>query len=53
VKVSTVYECVLGNSRDVAQTIGDGIRPTQPDVETRCVAVGDATLVRSSARTSQ
>jgi Flavodoxin len=41
-KVTIVYESMFGNTHEVAQAIGDGIRNAQPDADVQCVAVPDA-----------
>lgn len=41
-KVTIVYESVFGNTHEVAQAIGDGVRETDPDADVQCVPVTDA-----------
>jgi hypothetical protein len=48
VKVTIVYESMFGNTHDVAQAIGDGLREAQPDADVQCVAVGEASAEVSS-----
>jgi hypothetical protein len=42
-KITIVYESMFGNTREVAQAIGDGIRAAQTDADVQCVDVADAT----------
>ena len=42
VKVTIVYESMFGNTHEVAQAIGDGVREAHPDVDVQCVPVGEA-----------
>jgi hypothetical protein len=41
-KVTIVYESMFGNTHEVAQAIGDGVRDAHPDADVDCVPVGDA-----------
>jgi Flavodoxin len=41
-KVTIVYESMFGNTHEVAQAIGDGIRDVNSDADVQCVAVTDA-----------
>ncbi len=49
-KVTIVYESMFGNTHEVAQAIGDGIRNAQPDADVQCVGVVDASpeLIKST-----
>jgi Flavodoxin len=49
-KITIVYESMFGNTQEVAEAIGDGVRRAQPDAEVECVAVADASpeLIKSS-----
>jgi hypothetical protein len=49
-KVTIVYESMFGNTHEVAQAIGDGIRNAQPDADVQCVGVADASpeLIKST-----
>jgi hypothetical protein len=48
-KVTIVYESMFGNTHDLAQAIGDGLREAQPDADIQCVPVGEASAEVSSA----
>lgn len=37
-----VYESLFGNTREIADAIGEGVKETHPDAEVECVAVVDA-----------
>ena len=41
-KVTIVYESMFGNTHEVAEAIGDGVRDAHPDADVECVPVGDA-----------
>ena len=41
-KISIVYESMLGNTHHVAQAIADGVRETHPDADVQCLLVGVA-----------
>ena len=41
-KVTIVYESMFGNTHEVAQAIGDGVREAYPDADIQCVPVGEA-----------
>ena len=41
-KITIVYESMFGNTHEVAQAIGDGVRKAHPDADVECVAVGNA-----------
>ena len=41
-KVTIVYESMFGNTHEVAQAIGDGLREAHPDADIQCVPVGEA-----------
>jgi hypothetical protein len=41
-KVTIVYESMFGNTHEVAQAIGDGVREAHPDAEIQCVPVAEA-----------
>ena len=41
-KVTVVYESMFGNTHEVAQAIGDGVREAHPDAEIQCVPVAEA-----------
>ncbi len=41
-KVTIVYESMFGNTHEVAQAIGDGVREAHPDADVQCVPVGEA-----------
>jgi hypothetical protein len=41
-KITIVYESMFGNTHEVAQAIGDGVREAQPDADVECLPVGDA-----------
>ena len=40
-KVTIVYESMFGNTHEVAQAIGDGVREAHPDADIQCVPVGE------------
>ena len=40
-KITIVYESMFGNTHQVAQAIGDGVRQAAPDAAVECVPVGD------------
>ena len=37
-----VYESLFGNTHQIAEAIGDGLRQAQPNAQVTCVRVGDA-----------
>ncbi|WP_086830437.1 flavodoxin domain-containing protein [Streptomyces sp. NRRL B-24572] len=37
-----VYESLFGNTREIADAIGEGVQQAHPDAEVECVAVADA-----------
>jgi Flavodoxin len=41
-KITIVYESMFGNTHEVAEAIGDGVRQAQPDAELACVPVTEA-----------
>ena len=41
-KISIVYESMLGNTHHVAQAIADGVREAHPDADVQCLLVGVA-----------
>jgi hypothetical protein len=49
-KVTIVYESMFGNTHEVAQAIGDGVREAHPDADVECLAVADASpeLIKST-----
>jgi hypothetical protein len=49
-KITIVYESMFGNTHEVAQAIGDGVREAEPDADVECVPVGDASpeLIKST-----
>jgi flavorubredoxin len=49
-KIRIVYESMFGNTHEVAEAIGDGVRRAQPDADVQCVAVADASpgLIKST-----
>jgi Flavodoxin len=49
-KITIVYESMFGNTHEVAQAIGDGVRDAQPDADVECLPVGDASpeLIKST-----
>ena len=49
-KITIVYESMFGNTHEVAQAIGDGVRDAEPDADVECVPVGDASpeLIKST-----
>jgi hypothetical protein len=48
--ITIVYESMFGNTHEVAQAIGDGIRQARLDADVECVAVVDASpeLIKST-----
>jgi hypothetical protein len=48
-KVTIVYESMFGNTHEVAQAIGDGLREAHPDADIQCVPVGEASAEVGSA----
>jgi hypothetical protein len=48
--ITIVYESVFGNTHEVAEAIGDGIRRADPDANVACVPAGDASpeLIKST-----
>jgi Flavodoxin len=48
--ITIVYESMFGNTHEVAQAIGDGIRQAHADTEVACVPVGDTSpeLIKST-----
>ena len=49
-KITIVYESMFGNTHEVAEAIGRGLREAKPDADVKCVAVADAApeLVKST-----
>ena len=49
-KITIVYESMFGNTHEVAQAIGDGVREAEPDADVECLPVGDASpqLIKST-----
>jgi Flavodoxin len=49
-KITIVYESMFGNTHEVAQAIGDGVREAHPDSDVECVPVGEASpeLIKST-----
>jgi hypothetical protein len=43
VDIAVVYESMFGNTRAIAESIGDGLREADPDGRVTVVAVGEAT----------
>lgn len=41
-RVVIVYESQFGDTREVAEAIGDGVRQARPEAEVECLRVGDA-----------
>ncbi|MEV6327833.1 flavodoxin domain-containing protein [Streptomyces sp. NPDC051909] len=44
-----VYESLFGNTREIADAIGEGVRQAHPNAEVECVAVNDALPERIGA----
>jgi len=49
-KITIVYESMFGNTHEVAEAIGDGVRIAQPDADVECVPVAEAVpeLIKST-----
>ena len=49
-KITIVYESMFGNTHEVAEAIGDGVRMAQPDAAVECVPVAEAVpeLIKST-----
>jgi hypothetical protein len=49
-KIAIVYESMFGNTHEVAEAIGDGVRKAQPDADVACVSVAEAApaLIKST-----
>ena len=49
-KITIVYESMFGNTHEVAEAIGDGVRMAQPDADVECVPVAEAVpeLIKST-----
>jgi Flavodoxin len=41
-KITIVYESMFGNTHEVAEAIGDGVRKAQPDADVACVSAAEA-----------